>query len=157
MLVSSRITLENMRFQLFVMVSQSHLWSLDQSTWFFCLKTLPIMTKFVNLHMLGLGLCLVGITQFSISIVHAHLKIKCLMLMPNELMTNFVNAHAWVYVRWASSFSISIMHAHLKNKIKVLCLCPTGFNLSKIHLCLGPPGFTYDFLVHTLPVGYFWK
>ncbi len=32
------------------------------------------MTNFVNLHLLGLGLCLVGITQLSISIMHAHLK-----------------------------------------------------------------------------------
>jgi hypothetical protein len=87
----------------------------------------------------------VGITQLSISIMHAHLKKKCLMLMPNELMTKIVNAHAQVYVQWASSFSISIMHAHLKKKEKVLCLCPAGFNFSKIHLCPGLPGFTYGF------------
>ncbi len=72
-------------------------------------------------------------------------KKNSLMLMPNELVTNFVNTHARVYVQWVPSFSISIMHAHLKRKKHVLCLGPAGFNLSKIHLCPGPrPGFTYD-------------
>ncbi len=88
------------------------------------------MTNFVNLHMLGLGLCLVGITQLSMSIMHVRLKKICLMLMADELMTNFVNAHARVYVRWASSFSISIMHAHLEKKTCPMSM-PSGLQFVK--------------------------
>jgi len=28
-------------------------------------------------------------------------------------ITMLINAHAWVYVQWASSFSIHIMHAYV--------------------------------------------
>jgi hypothetical protein len=32
-----------------------------------------------------------------------------------------------------------------KKNMSYICLCPMGFNLLKIHLCPGLPGFTYDF------------
>jgi len=113
------------------------------------------MTNFVNLHMLGLGLCLVGITQLSISIMHAHLKKICLMFMPNEVITNFVNAHAQVYVQWASSFSISIMHARLK-KIKISYVYAKQASICQKYIYAQACQVSHMvFLVHTLPAGYF--
>ncbi len=80
------------------------------------------------------------------------------MLMPNELMTNFVNAHAQVYVQWASSFSISIMHARLKKKKKSRMSMPSRLQFVKNTFMPRPARFHIWFcLVLTLPVGYFGK
>lgn len=80
------------------------------------------------------------------------------MLMPNELMTNFVNAHAQVYVQWASSFSISIMHARLKKKEKSRMSMPSRLQFVKNTFMPRPARFHIWFcLVLTLPVGYFGK
>ncbi len=78
------------------------------------------------------------------------------MLMPNELMTNFVNAHAQVYVQWASSFSISIMHARLKKRKKKSYVYAQQASICQKYIYAQACQVSHMvFLVHTLPAGYF--
>jgi len=43
----------------------------------------------------------------------------------------FFNAHAWVYVRWASLISMAVMQALVKKTNKPSMLVPTRYRLVK--------------------------
>jgi hypothetical protein len=65
-----------------------------------------------------------------------------------SIMMIFFNAHAWVYVWWASLISTSLISMHVtqalvkKKKKNLQCLCSPGIGCFKNFQCPCPPGFT---------------
>jgi hypothetical protein len=81
--------------------------------------------------------------------------LKYLKMM--SIMMIFFNAHAWVYVWWASLISMAVMQALVRKKTNLQCLCPPGIGWLKKFQCPCPLGFIHGFWKNALPTWYDWK